>query len=196
MFNGIIFNYGKVRFIKKNKKSILIGIQTNLKFSKREIGSSVCCDGVCLTLTKIKGNLIFFYLSNETIKRSSFKKIRLNQIINLEKSLKNGQKISGHFIQGHVDTTAKVKKINLIDNSWLLRLELNNRNLNKLLVEKASISVNGVSLTISKCLNKYFDLNIIPHTLKLTNLKKLKATDLVNVEIDIFSKYMYKYSNK
>ncbi len=196
MFNGIIFNYGKVRFIKKNLKSILIGIQTNLKFSKREIGSSVCCDGVCLTLTKIKGNLIFFYLSNETIKRSSFKKIRLNQIINLEKSLKNGQKISGHFIQGHVDTTAKVKKINLIDNSWLLRLELNNRNLNKLLVEKASISVNGVSLTISKCLKKYFDLNIIPHTLKLTNLKKLKTTDLVNVEIDIFSKYMYKYSNK
>ena len=111
MFNGIIFNIGTIKIIKKNKNSKLIGIKTKIKFKKNEIGSSICCDGVCLTLSQIKNDLIFFYISNETIKRSNFKKIKIGQIINLEKSLEYGQKISGHFTQGHVDTTAIVKKI-------------------------------------------------------------------------------------
>ena len=150
---------------------------------------------MCLTLTKIKKGLIFFYISKETIKRSNFKSIKVGQIINLEKSLIYGQKISGHFTQGHVDTTGKVKKINLIDKSWDLILEVQNKNFLKYLEEKASISVNGVSLTISKVKKNYFHLNIIPHTLKLTNLRKLKVNDLVNLELDIFGKYIYKYTH-
>ena len=114
--------------------------------------------------------------------------------MNLEKSLVYGQKISGHFTQGHVDTTAKVKKILLIDNSWILKLEFKNKKLIKHLEEKASISINGVSLTISKVSNKNIILNIIPHTLKLTNLKNLRLNDTVNVELDIFGKYIYKYT--
>ena len=195
MFNGIILNTGKIKVIKYSKQSILIGVQSDLKFKKKDIGSSICCDGVCLTLTKISKGLIFFYISNETIKRSNFKKIKVGKIINLEKSLDYGQKISGNFTQGHVDTTAIVKKINLIDKSWSLNLEIQDRKFEKYLEEKASISINGVSLTISKASNKYFNLNIIPHTLKLTNLKSLKVNDLVNVELDIFGKYIYKYSN-
>ena len=195
MFNGIILNTGKIKVIKYSKQSILIGVQSDLKFKKKDIGSSICCDGVCLTLTKISKGLIFFYISNETIKRSNFKKIKVGKIINLEKSLDYGQKISGHFTQGHVDTTAIVKKINLIDKSWSLNLEIQDRKFEKYLEEKASISINGVSLTISKVSNKYFNLNIIPHTLKLTNLKSLKVNDLVNVELDIFGKYIYKYTN-
>ena len=195
MFNGIIYSTGIIKNIYKNKKSLLIGIKSNLNFKLNEIGSSVSCSGVCLTLIKIQKNIIYFYVSNETINRSNFKKIKIGQVINLEKSLIYGQKISGHFTQGHVDTTAKIKKINIIDNSWSITLEIKNKKFMKFLEEKASISVNGVSLTISKVYKKYFQLNIIPHTLKLTNLKYLKVNDLVNVELDIFGKYIYKYLN-
>ena len=194
MFNGIIFNKGIIKNIKKNTKSILIGIKSNLKIKKEELGSSISCNGVCLTLVKIDKKIIYFYISIETIRRSNFSKIKIGDEVNLEKSLVYGQKISGHFTQGHVDTTAKVKKISLIDNSWILKLEFKNKKFIKHLEEKASISINGVSLTISKISNKNIILNIIPHTLKLTNLKNLRLNDTVNVELDIFGKYIYKYT--
>ena len=195
MFNGIIYNTGKVELIEKNRNSLFLGIRSNLRLNNKDLGTSISCNGVCLTLTKIKKDLIFFYISKETIKRSNFKSIKVGQIINLEKSLIYGQKISGHFTQGHVDTTGKVKKINLIDKSWDLILEVQSKSFLKYLEEKASISVNGVSLTISKVKKNYFHLNIIPHTLKLTNLRKLKVNDLVNLELDIFGKYIYKYTH-
>ncbi len=194
MFNGIIFNKGTIKSIKKGSKSFLIGIKSHLIIKKKELGSSISCNGVCLTIVKIDKKIIYFYISIETIRRSNFSKIKIGDEVNLEKSLVYGQKISGHFTQGHVDTTAKVKKIFLIDNSWILKLEFKNRKLIKHLEEKASISINGVSLTISKVTNRTIILNIIPHTLKLTNLKNLKLNDIVNVELDIFGKYIYKYT--
>ena len=195
MFNGIIYNTGKIKYLKKGINSTYIGIKTNINFTKKDIGSSVCCDGVCLTVTKMFKNIIYFYISNETLKRSNFRLLKINQIINLEKSLLYGQDISGHFSQGHVDTTAKIIKVNFIDKTWLIKLKISDNKLNKFLVEKASISINGVSLTISKVYQSFFEISVIPHTLKLTNLKYLKRNSLVNVELDILSKYIYKYSN-
>ena len=195
MFNGIIFNTGKVIDIRKKRNSIYVGIQTKINFNKKDLGTSICCDGVCLTIDKVIKNNIFFYISDETLKRSNFKNLKLDQIINLEKSLSFGKSISGHFIQGHVDTVAKIKKIKFIDKAWLMNFEILDKRLKKFLMEKASISINGVSLTISKIYRQSFEISIIPHTLKLTNLKNLKVNKLVNVELDIFSKYIYKYSN-
>ena len=195
MFNGIIYNTGKIKHLKRNINSTYIGIETNINFKKKDIGSSICCDGVCLTITKVTKNIIYFYISNETLKRSNFRSLKINQIINLEKSLLYGQDISGHFSQGHVDSTAKIIKINFIDKTWLIKLKISDNKFNKFLVEKASISINGVSLTISKVYQDFFELSVIPHTLKLTNLKYLKRNSLVNVELDILSKYIYKYSN-
>ena len=129
------------------------------------------------------------------MKRSNFKTLKLNQIINIEKSLSFGKSISGHFIQGHVDTVAKIKRIRFIDKAWVINFKILHSKLNKYLIEKASISINGVSLTISKIYKNSFEITIIPHTLKLTNLKNLKVNSLVNVELDIFSKYIYKYSS-
>ena len=194
MFNGIIFNSGKVKSVIRGRNSISISIETNLKFTKKEVGDSVSCDGVCLTITKIKNKIINFYISQETLNRSNFKYVKKNQIINLEKSLTYGQKISGHFLQGHIDTVAKIKKISFLDKTWIIKLSINSNKFDKFVVEKASISINGVSLTISKTSNFFFEVNVIPHTLKLTNLKNLKISDTVNVELDIFSKYIYKYS--
>ena len=199
MFNGVIYNQGVIKSVKKNPKyisgSLVIEIASNIKFKKSDIGESVCCDGVCLTLIRIKKKSFLFYLSKETIKRSNFKYTKVGKYINIEKSLLNGQKISGHYVQGHVDTTAKVKKISIIDKTWIIKLELENKKLHKYLIEKASISINGVSLTISKVIKKYFEINVIPHTLKLTNLNNLKNKDIVNVELDIFGKYIMKLSN-
>ena len=195
MFNGIIYNTGKLVSIEKTKKSIFIGILTNTIFKKEDLGSSISCNGVCLTLVKIDKKKIYFYLSNETLKRSNFRAVKINQIINLEKSLSYGNKISGHYTQGHVDTVAKVNKVYIIDKTWLIKFKILNKKYSQYLTEKASISINGVSLTISGTKESHFTVNVIPHTLKLTNLKELKKNDLVNVELDIFGKYIYKYSN-
>ena len=194
MFNGIIFNTGKVKNILKNKDSVYVGIQSKINLNMKDIGSSVCCDGICLTITEIKNKILYFYVSNETLKKTNFKNLKKNQIINLEKSLIYGQRISGHFSQGHVDSTAIVKKISIIDNSWLIKFQILDKKLNKFLTEKASICINGVSLTISRIYENFFEINVIPHTLKLTNLNKLKHNSIVNVELDILSKYIYKYS--
>ena len=196
MFNGIIYKQGVVKSIKRSpryvKGSLVIEIESSIKFNKNDIGESVCCDGVCLTLVRIKKNSFLFYLSKETIRRSNFKFITVGKIINLEKSLLHGQKISGHYVQGHVDTTAKIENIDIIQKSWVIKLRLLSRNLHISLIEKASIAINGVSLTISKVYKNNFEISVIPHTLKLTNLKDLKNKDVVNVEIDIFSKYISK----
>ena len=195
MFNGIVLNTGKVKNIIRKRNSIHVEIKTNINLKKKDLGSSICCDGVCLTVEKILKDKIFFYISNETLKRSNFKNLKLNQIVNLEKSLSFGKSISGHFIQGHVDTVAKIKKIILIDKAWMMQFDILDKRLNKFLIEKASISINGVSLTISRVFKNSFEITVIPHTLKLTNLKYLKVKNLANVELDIFSKYIYKYSN-
>jgi len=195
MFNGIIYNTGKVISVKKTKKSIFIGILSDIKFKKKDLGSSISCNGVCLTLVKIDKKKIYFYLSNETLSRSNFREVKTNQIINLEKSLSHGKIISGHYTQGHVDTVAKVIKISIIEKTWLIKFRILDKKFNQYLIDKGSISINGVSLTISNTKKNYFNINVIPHTLKLTNLKNLKKNDLVNVELDIFGKYIYKYSN-
>ena len=156
---------------------------------------SVSCDGVCLTLTSINNKLMEFYLSNETIKRSKFSKIKVGDFINIETSLKFGKKISGHIIQGHIDCVGSISSIKKIDKSYLFDLIVEPKE-RKNLIEKASVAINGISLTISKITKKGFHVWVIPHTLKLTNLSKVKKNDLVNIEIDILSKYVRNYFNE
>ena len=195
MFNGIIFNQGVVSKITKRKNGRNLFLKSNLKIGKKDLGISVSCDGVCLTLININNKFMEFYLSNETIQRSKFKNIKKGDYINLELPLKFGNKISGHMCQGHVDCTSKLISMKKIDKSYLLEFNIA-RNERKKLVEKASISINGISLTISKKTAKGFQTWVIPHTLKLTNLSKIKKNDLVNIEIDILSKYVRNYFNE
>ena len=192
MFNGIIFNKGSITKILKRPKGINIFIKSDLKLSMRDIGISVACDGVCLTLISIKNKIMEFYLSDETINRSKFNFIKLKDKINLELPLQYGQKISGHICQGHVDTIGKVLSIKKIDKSYLFDFQISKKE-RKNIIEKASIGINGISLTISKVTSKGFQIWIIPHTYKLTNLSSLKKDSFVNVEIDILSKYVRNY---
>ncbi len=194
MFNGIIRNTGVIKNIERYSNSMIISVKTNLKVKKNIMGSSISCDGVCLTLISKKNNLFKFYLSKETIKRSNFSNVKIGKIINIEKSLKYGDEVSGHFTQGHVDTVGKIIGIKMIDGTWIVKIKIQSK-FNKLIVEKASIHINGVSLTVSKKGKNYFEINIIPHTLKLTNLKSLKKMDLINIEFDIFGKYLQQINN-
>ncbi len=194
MFGGIIKDTGIIKYIHKNKKSMIVGIKSDISVSNKMIGSSISCDGVCLTLTSYKNKILNFYLSNETIDRSNFSKVKKGKIINLEKSIKYGDEIAGHFTQGHIDTVGKVTGIKVIDKTWVIKILIPSK-YNKFIVEKASIHINGVSLTISKKNKNSFEINIIPHTLNITNLKYLKKNNLVNIEFDIFGKYIYEVSN-
>ena len=194
MFNGIIYNQGTVKRITKRPKGINIFVKSNLKVSSKDMGLSVACDGVCLTLISYKSKIMEFYLSNETLIRSKFKFLKTNDVLNLELPLKYGTKISGHICQGHVDTVGIVNLIKKIDKSYLFDFEIPKKE-RKHLIEKASICVNGISLTISKITKKGFQIWIIPHTYKETNLSTLKKSSLVNIEIDILSKYVRNYFN-
>tara|TARA_B110000971_G_scaffold208355_1_gene233438 strand:+ start:381 stop:971 length:591 start_codon:yes stop_codon:yes gene_type:complete len=195
MFNGIIFNQGVVQKIEKRTNGINIFIKSNLKLTNKDRGVSVALDGVCLTLISLKADLMEFYLSRETIQRSKFKFLKLKDEINLELPLNYGQKISGHICQGHIDTVAKILVIKKIDNSYVFDFEIIKKE-RKNLIEKASICINGISLTISKITKRGFQIWVIPHTFKLTNLSSLKKNSLVNIEIDILSKYVRNYFNE
>ena len=195
MFNGIIFNQGIIKKIGKRATGINIFIKSDLKLTNKNVGVSVSCDGVCLTLISIKKKIMEFYLSNETLQRSKFKFLKVNDKINLELPLKYGQKISGHICQGHVDTMGKILSIKKIDKSYLFNIEIIKKE-RKNLIEKASICLNGISLTISKISKKGFHVWIIPHTFKFTNLSSLRKNSYVNIEIDILSKYVMNYFNE
>ena len=191
MFNGIIQNKGKIFMIVKRKKGINLFIKSLIKVSKNDIGISIACDGACLTLVSFKKKIIEFYLSYETLRKSKFRNIKVGDLINLELPLKFGKNISGHICQGHVDTVGKIFKIKKVDKSKVYEFKIAKKFI-KYLIVKASILINGVSLTISKIKQNSFEIWVIPHTLKLTNLSNLKKSDIVKIEIDILSKYVIK----
>ena len=193
MFNGIIKNTGSVNKIYKKNNNCVIEILSEMKFSKDEIGSSISCSGTCLTIERFNKNLVKFYISKETLTKTIFKSLKKGDIINLEKSLKYGERISGHLVQGHVDTTGTIKKIDFVGKSWFINFKLPKKH-KKYLIKKGSITINGVSLTISKILNDGFQISVIPKTLKLTNLIDLCEKDLVNVELDILGKYIKNFN--
>jgi len=196
MFTGIIKNIGIIKEFKKKNNGYYLSVISDLSFTKKDIGTSIACSGVCLTLTTIKNNKkkndLFFYLSKHTVATSAFKHLKSGDVINLEKSLKYGDEIAGHFVQGHVDTTIKVLSINSNNSkSWIIIFNIPKK-FKKFLIEKGSIAINGVSLTIAKIFSNKFKVVIIPHTLQSTNLLKLKKNNYVNVEIDLVVKTLLK----
>jgi len=193
MFNGIIKFTGKVKKIDMKNNNYLIEINSKLALKNNDIGSSVSCSGACLTIDKIKRNNMIFFVSNETIKKTNFKFLKINDVVNLEKSMIFGERISGHFVQGHIDTTAIVDNIKYIGKSWLVSFYISKK-FRKFIIYKGSIAINGVSLTISKIIKKGFQISVIPKTLMLTNLINLKKKDVVNIEFDMVGKYIKSFS--
>ena len=195
MFTGIIKNTGKIVNIRKINKGFEIEILSNFVLKKKDIGTSISVNGACLTLTKFIKKKIFFFISYKTYEITNFKYLKKNNFVNLERSLKFGDEIAGHFVQGHVDTTGKVISVKKLMRTWTIVISLP-ANFNSFLVDRGSICINGVSLTIVKVKKNTFSLVVIPHTLKITNIINLKKGDTVNVEIDMVIKYLSSLNNK
>ena len=194
MFTGIVQNLGRVINYTNGK----LEISTTLDLSDCKIGSSISCNGVCLTATEIKpkdGDYTFkVNVGEETQQRTNFSKNIFNKLanINIEKSLKIGDEISGHFVYGHIDRTTNITNIKKLDNSWEFYFQ-NFKNKDKnFIVEKGSIAINGISLTIAKEDVNNFSISVIPHTFDNTNLKYLKVQDLVNIEFDYLARFSMK----
>lgn len=195
MFTGIIKKTAKVISNAKKNKGYELVLLSNLKCKKKDIGSSICVNGVCLTLTSFINKKLFFFISYKTFELTNFKYLKKNSIVNLERSLKFGDEIAGHFVQGHIDTIGKIKSIKKQLKTWTIAASIS-PNYSNYLIDKGSISINGVSLTIVKVNKNIFTLVIIPHTLKETNLINLTKNDIVNIEFDIVIKYLNKVNNK
>ena len=194
MFTGIIQNLGSVISFTNG----VLEMSTSLDLSECKIGSSICCNGVCLTATAInnKNNQFFFKvnLGEETQQRTNFSQSLFDKsaYVNIEKSLKIGDEISGHFVYGHIDCITKITDIKVLKNSWefyFKNFENKNRNF---IVEKGSIAINGISLTIATEDKNNFSISVIPHTYENTNLKYLKINDCVNVEFDYLARFSMK----
>ncbi len=196
MFTGIIQSTAKLNKVSSKKDNYTYTLESNLKLNKKDIGTSISIDGVCLTLVKFKKisnkkNYISFNISPETLKISSFKKKKVGSILNLEKSLKFGDEIAGHFLQGHVDDTGKVLFVKKNKNSWVFWVSIKAK-FKKYLINKGSIAINGVSLTINEIKKNRIRIDIIPHTFDKTNFKLLKKNMIVNLEYDLLMKFLKK----
>lgn len=192
MFSGIIENKGFVFKFEKQKDFRLV-LDTNLKYKDIKKGSSVCCNGICLTVIskkkKKKYTQLSFDVSQETINCSNFNVIKKGDEINIEKSLRVGDEISGHFVFGHVDDTSKLTSIKKVGESHEIKLEISKKN-KKFIAKKGSVSLNGISLTVNQVKNNFIVLNIIPFTWLNTNLKGLKIGDRINLEVDMLARYV------
>ena len=191
MFSGIIEDIGQVKYLGKNRE--VIAVKTS--FSQIKMGESISCSGVCLTVSKIEENVFFSDLSPETLQKTTLSRLKVDDYINLEKSLKMGQEISGHMVFGHVDGLTKINSIKKLNDSWLFEFEAD-ENIMKFLSDKCSIAIDGISLTVNDVSNKYFKVAIIPHTWENTSLKFNKVGDLVNTEIDMLARYVFKALKK
>ena len=192
MFSGIIENKGFVLKFEKQKDFRLV-LDTNLKYKDIKKGSSVCCNGICLTVIskkkKKKYTQLSFDVSQETINCSNFNVIKKGDEINIEKSLRVGDEISGHFVFGHVDDTSKLISVKKVGDSHEIKLEIS-KTIKKFIAKKGSISLNGISLTVNQVKNNFIVLNIIPFTWFNTNLKGLKIGDRINLEVDMLARYV------
>ena len=190
MFTGIVQSIGKL----KHEKNIL-EIEILKDFSDIAIGDSIAVDGICLTVKEIFQKKFTVDVSEETLKKTTLGlKSNSNPIVNLEPALRISDRLGGHIVSGHIDGLGNIIEIEKLDKSWLLTIKWQNDNFSKYIVDKGSICVNGISLTIAKYERKgeIFTIAIIPHTWHNTNLKKLNIGDKVNLEADAIIKYVEK----
>lgn len=194
MFTGIVSHFGRIENItdKGKEKEIVISVKTEDRVL--EIGQSVACDGICLTITKIDKQRLSFFVSHETLNKTIVRNWQSGDIVNIEFAMSFKDLFNGHIVTGHVDTIAKVKKITDLSDSRIVEFELDNHL--EYLISKGSVTINGVSLTINEILDNSFEVNVIPHTWDNTNISNLEVGDEVNIEVDMIAKYMKKYHEK
>lgn len=189
MFTGIITEVGKI--IKKNGSQLIIGTKEDF-IKKLSVGESICLNGVCLTVSDLKNTSFKVNVMPETWEKTNLREIKDEDLVNLELPLTPNSFLSGHIVQGHVDGVAKLENIKKKGNSRILKFSIPTY-LSKFLVEKGTITLNGISLTVIKVEENFFSVGIIPFTWEHTMLKKVKVGDKLNIETDIIGKYVRRF---
>ncbi len=192
MFTGLIEGIGKVTGITRTRGDMKLTIMPLFDMSDCGIGDSISVNGVCLTITGIKDRSISMDVSQETISRSILDQFKQGDEVNLERAMRLTDRLGGHLVSGHVDGVGRILKTEQNQRSWLIRIGID-EDLARYTIEKGSIAVDGISLTINSCQNRYFEVNIIPETAKQTTILRKKAGDLVNIETDLIAKYIEKF---
>lgn len=192
MFTGLIEKVSIVASFSKTSKGALISFGVDETFNDVKIGDSIAVNGVCLTVADFKNNIVSADIMNETLEISNLKFLKHGDKINLERAMKLNSRFDGHIVSGHIDTMAKIRSIK--QDGFSKRIEIETST--DLIVQKGSITINGVSLTVSNVENNFFEVSLIPKTLGETNLETLKKGDIVNIEYDILGKYIHKFINQ
>ena len=195
MFTGIIEGLGKITQIRSFGSGKRISMEADFTLENTKIGDSIAVSGACLTVVEIDQNKFKTDVSPETLNKTTLGKTFIGQRVNLERALKLDGRLDGHLVSGHIDDMGKVLKKESLGNSIIISFALKNT-LSRYMIDKGSIAVDGVSLTINRCNDNNFDVSIIPHTLKMTTLGFYKIGDMVNIETDMIGKYIEKLTNK
>ena len=191
MFTGIIEETGIIAGIKKGAQSSVLTIKGNVIFSDLKLGDSVAVNGVCLTASSISGDTFTADVMHETLNRSGLGSLRQGSRVNLERAMAADGRFGGHIVSGHIDGTGKISDIKKDDNAVWYTVNAG-AGLMKYIVEKGSITIDGISLTVAEVGTDYFKVSIIPHTASVTTLGERKPGDSVNLENDIIGKYVEK----
>lgn len=191
MFTGIVETIGIVVSLLKKDNLFVLGLKKPTVFNDVRLGDSIAVNGVCLTVTVIKGGVVHFDLMKETLEATALKGLKPGAKVNLERALKAGDRVGGHFVTGHVDAVGKIKDILTLPNYVEYRI-LCRKDLMRYLVPKGSVALDGISLTVGEVRKKWFAVYFIPHTLTVTTIGKKKRGDEVNIETDLLAKYILK----
>jgi len=188
MFTGIVEEIGKIVAVEKSEGNVNLTISAEMT-PELKIDQSVSHNGVCLTVVSIEGNMYTVTAVQETLTKTSIGNLKTGDAVNLERGMKLGARLDGHIVQGHVDQTATCKEVKETEGSWLYTFEYD-PSVGNLTIEKGSITVNGVSLTVVNSKATEFSVAIIPYTYEHTNFKDLQKGDTVNLEFDVIGKYV------
>lgn len=192
MFTGLIEGTGKLKTIEPRGKDMRLSIEASFELEGFQIGESVSVDGVCLTVVSWEKRTFAVDVSQETLSRSTLAQRHRGDEVNLERALRLGDRLGGHLVNGHVDGRGRVSGRKRRGDSWVFQFEVATE-LGRYMIEKGSVAVNGVSLTVNSCDGSSFEVNIVPHTFQVTTLEGLQVGDEVNIEVDIIGKYVEKF---
>ena len=192
MFTGLIEDLGEIVQIGKKGNSFQITVTSGLDLDSKDIGASIAVDGVCLTVVEIDKKRFTVDVSPETLERTTLKEKKRGDFVNLERALRISDRLGGHLVSGHIDGVGTIKSIDKKENSLVFLIDVP-KEISRYLIEKGSVGLDGISLTVNEVKNSAFSVNVIPHTAQATTIGRRKVGDKVNIETDLIGKYVEKF---
>ena len=195
MFTGLIEEIGTISAIRKGRNSYQFSIKAKKVIEETKIGDSICTNGACLTVTEMTNQTFTVDVMSETVDKTNFSMLKVGSTVNLERALRLSDRLGGHMVSGHIDSIGIIKSIDKDDIAWRIKISAPSSILHQM-IDKGSIAIDGISLTIVRVDQDSFEVSIIPHTVKETTLLNKRVQDSVNLETDLIGKYIHRYLNQ